>query len=419
MTVDAATTDDGRLARVATLLRDRDTLRARLDAVTKRKGLARVRMAAWIDDEQVVIGDEPGEVVAGCLAKMLTGMLVEEAVAAGRIAWTDTLPHVFAGLGERSAERLSGITVGQLLDHTHGLDVSRLTGVPLDDAGCIDVIALCESVSSRPLHASGRIYSYGHVGAWLAAAVLERVRGVAYGTMLAERGFAGESSPAERQAICPATGGQLALGMERWLAFAQEAIRRHREAPSSPIGLPGWHPSERAVSRGWKCYGDGWMGHNANLTTSSAVLRIHPGMNAAVLVATDDANGAPVAASAVFGEILPEFYAMRPPRLMKATDVDAASMVRHVGRYVQAQGEVEVILDEQGALCLRPTLAGDANVFPPRRLRPAEQGLFLSEAGGDAQFLFVQFVPDGSSNDSAFLWNGKQLWRRVSVHDAP
>ncbi|SOO34634.1 hypothetical protein XFF6994_4360001 [Xanthomonas citri pv. fuscans] len=104
---------------------------------------------------------------------------------------------------------------------------------------------------------------------------------------------------------------------------------------------------------------------------------------------------------------------------MKATDVDAASMVRHVGRYVQAQGEVEVILDEQGALCMRPMFAGDANVFPPRRLRPAEQGLFLSEAGGNAQFLFVQFVPDGSSNDSAFLWNGKQVWRRVSVHDAP
>ncbi|MEX1830111.1 serine hydrolase [Luteibacter sp. CQ10] len=418
MTVDVGNTDDSRLARVAALLRDRDTLRSRLDAVVKRKGLVRARMAAWIDGEHVVIGDACGEVVAGCLAKMLTGMLVEEAVAAGRIDWTDTLPHVLAHHGEQTTARLSGITVGQLLDHTHGLDVSRLAGVPLDDAGYVDVFALCENVSRRPLHAAGGMYSYGHVGAWLAAAVLEQVRGMPYTTMLAERGFAGEAASVQRSAICPATGGDLSLGMERWLAFAREAIHRHREAPSSPIGLPGWHPSERAVCRGWKCYGDGWMGHNANLTTSSAILRIHPEMNAIVLVATDDANGAAVAASAVFGEILPEFYTMRPPRLMKAADVDVASVARHVGRYVQAQGEVEVTLDEQGVLYLRPTFAGDATVFPPRRLRPAEQGLFLSESGGNAQFLFVQFVPDGASNDSAFLWNGKQVWRRVSTHDA-
>lgn len=418
MTEAMSTTNDGRQARVTALLRDRDALAARLDAVIRRKGLRHTRMAAWIDGEVIILGDGPDAVAAGCLAKMLTGMLVDEAVAAGRLAWTDTLRGIFARHGERVGRLLSGVTVAQLLDHTHGLDASRLAAVPLDDAGRVDVVALCERVSPRPLCPAGRMYSYGHVGAWLAAAVLEHLHGDSYTAMLVARGLAGEGSPADPPAICPATGGELALGVEQWLAFAQGAMRRHREAPSSPIDLPGWHPSERAVCRGWKCYGDGWMGHNANLPKSSAVLRIHPEMNAIVLVAAADANGAAVAASGVFGDVLPEFYAMRPPRLMRVLDTDTTALARHVGRYAQARSEVEVTVDEHGALQLRPAFAEGGAALPARRLRPAEQGLFLAESGGDSEFLFVQFVPDGASTDSGYLWNGRQLWRRASTHAA-
>ena len=115
----------------------------------------------------------------------------------------------------------------------------------------------------------------------------------------------------------------------------------------------------------------------------------------------------------VFADVLPEFRNLRPPRLLKPQVASALDVRQYVGRYIQAQTIVDIKMDEDGLLRLSVIQRGaEAAVTPARRLRPAENNVFLSEVGGDAEFLFVQFIATESSPGSQYLWNGRQVWRR-------
>jgi len=180
------------------------------------------------------------------------------------------------------------------------------------------------------------------------------------------------------------------------------------------MALPGWHPTEHSICHGWKCYGDGWLGHNANLSDRSAMLRINPGEQLAIVVSASEANGAVFAASGVFGDLLPEFRNLRPPRLLKADEALGLPLHDHVGRYIQARTTVDVTLDAQGALQLQVG-ERDQEVVPASRLRAADRGVFLAESRGNPEFQFVQFIADDASSRSAYLWNGRQIWRREAA----
>ncbi|HVJ61607.1 MAG TPA: serine hydrolase domain-containing protein [Tahibacter sp.] len=413
---------DTRLQRALAAAKDESSLRGRLDAIVQRKGLQAVCLGVAADGRALTFSAGTAEteaadaadapVFAGCLAKSLTATLVNDAVAAGRLAWTDAAADILAG-DAQTQRQLAGITVRQLVDHAHGLDASTVRGVPRTGDGYIDVAALCGALDPQPLFAPGRMYSYGHAGAWLAGAVLERIGGARYATQLRERQIC-DAMYGESDAICSATGMALALTVTQWLAFAQRSCT-HLQAPPDGThddrALPGWHPNEQAVRRGWKCYGDGWFGHNANLVDRSALLRVNPHERLAIVISASDPNGAVFAASGVFGDLLPEFRHLRPPRLLKADEVAALDVHAHVGRYVQARTTVEVTLDAQGALQLR---AGerDRDAVPASRLRAADRGVFIAESRGNPEFQFVQFIDADASGASAFLWNGKQVWRR-------
>lgn len=411
-----------RLQRALAAARDETSLRGRLDEIVRRKGLQAVCLGVAEDGRALTLSAGAGEsdtanaadapVYAGCLAKSLTATLVNDAVAAGRIAWTDAAADILAGDAQTRLQ-LGGITVRHLVDHAHGLDASTVRGVPRTGDGYIDVAALCGALAPQPLFAPGRMYSYGHAGAWLAGAVLERIGGARYAVQLRERQIC-DAMYGASDAICSATGMALALRVTQWLAFAQRSYE-HLQAPPDGThddrALPGWHPNEQAVRRGWKCYGDGWFGHNANLSDRSALLRVNPLERLAIVISANDPNGAVFAASGVFGDLLPEFRNLRPPRLLKADEAAVLDVHAHVGRYVQARTTVEVTQDEQGALHL---VVGERDgVAPPgSRLRAAHGGVFIAESRGNPEFQFVQFIDADASGASAFLWNGKQVWRR-------
>ena len=100
-----------------------------------------------------------------------------------------------------------------------------------------------------------------------------------------------------------------------------------------------------------------------------------------------------------------------PDRLLR-TDEAAALLVRdHVGRYGQARTVVEVTLDDQGALHLG-VAPRNQDVAATSRLRAADRGVFLTESRGNPEFQFVQFIADEASPGTAYLWNGRQIWRR-------
>lgn len=415
-------------------LRDEQSVRGRLAAIVKRKRLKDVCIGVWDDGrtmmpaagydaavKECVIAMESARdtpIVAGCLAKQLTGALVSDVVEEGRIGWSDSVGDVLA-CDVRSRRLLHGIAVHHLLDHTHGLDASMVAGLPHRADGFIDVNGLCSALDTPPLCAPGSMYSYDHVGAWLAAAVLERVRGTSYASQLREHRLISSSMCDGADTICPATGADLALSVEEWLAFAQRSIARHRQTPDEAPQerkLPGWHPVERAICRGWKSYGEGWIGHNANLSDRSAMLRMNVQNRLAIMVSARDTNGALFAASGVFGDLLPEFRNLRPPRLLTPTESGALSLQNHVARYVQARTAVQISMDSQGTLhlCVQ-TREPDAMLSVPRRLQPTREGVFLAELGGSADFLFVQFIGGTESSAPTHLWNGRQVWRREEV----
>jgi hypothetical protein len=182
-------------------------------------------------------------------------------------------------------------------------------------------------------------------------------------------------------------------------------------ATTAGIPLPGWHPAERGIVFGWKHYGDGWLGHNGHNGDYSVLLRIHPGRRIAIVATARDANGASSVAAGVFGDLLPEFRMLRPPRLLKAHEAAAYPVHDRVGRYVQSRTVVDVSTNDDGALQLAVG-DGRADMSAPRALRPADGGVFLSVSSGDPEFMFVQFIADGDDGEVKYLWNGRQLWRR-------
>lgn len=423
---------EDRLHRAMAAVRDEDMLRSRLEEIVRRKGLQTASVGVAVGGHELTLstgaaahaeanGPAAGnaQVAAGCLAKPLTAALLHDEVAAGRLSWDDEIAGV---LTDRplAMQRLAGIRLRHLPDHTHGLDAAELKAVPRCADGFIDVGALCAGLSAQPLFAPGRMYSYSHVGAWLAGAVLERVRGARYAALVRDRWpFAPVTH--EVDFACPATGVGLAPTVTQWLAFARDALPRLRpgaDGAHEDMALPGWHPSERAIVRGWKSYGQGWLGHNANLADCSALLRVQPSEQLAIVVSASGTNGAVFAASGVFGDLLPEFRNLRPPRLLRADEAAALPLHHHLGRYVQARSVIEVERDAQGALQMRVGARQDginAQDAPASRLRAADGGLFLSESRGHPEFQFVQFIAEDPKSDCSHLWNGRQVWRKEAA----
>ena len=70
-------------------VRDRNVLRSRLDEIVRRKKLKHASIGVLVDGQQLVLASNEAveraanPVAAGCLAKLLTGSLVGDAVAGG------------------------------------------------------------------------------------------------------------------------------------------------------------------------------------------------------------------------------------------------------------------------------------------------------------------------------------------------
>lgn len=407
-------------------LRDRHALQGRLDAIVARKRLQDALVGVAVDDDVSIVhagGDsdravEMRPVIAGCLAKVLTATLLGEAVQAGLVAWDDPVADRLDP-GDRGRRALAGVEVRHLVDHTHGLDPAAIEGLPYRDDGRIDIEALCDALASGPALEPGKFYSYGHVGAWLGGALLECLHGSRYDVLLRERGLIDANADRDPVVQCPATGADLSLGVGQWIDFARRVIDAMAEdvagstaATAAGIPLPGWHPAERGIVFGWKHYGDGWLGHNGHNGEHSVLLRIHPGRRIAIVATAREANGASSLAAGVFGDLLPEFRMLRPPRLLKAHEAAAYPVRDRVGRYVQSRTVVDVSTNDEGALQLTVGDGIAGAVSAPRALRPADGGVFLSASGGDPEFMFVQFIADGDGGEVKYLWNGRQLWRR-------
>ncbi len=231
----------------------------------------------------------------GCIAKSLTARLMLEASADGVVTLDDLVGNALG----RAEQSLQGVTVRSLLNHTHGLDGAGLTHVAREPSGMLDVDWLVKTVvRPRPLFSPGALYSYGSVGAWLSACILERLYGVTFETLLRERLLAplhrdaNDHRLAESKSICPAVGGvDLRLStciLMKFLDWHQQfsTLRAKRIAASmtqATVPIRGW---SRAVASGlgWKHFGGGWFGHSGIWNGVHTVLRFNTMFRCAVAV---------------------------------------------------------------------------------------------------------------------------------------
>ena len=354
-----------------------------------------------------------------CLAKTVTGTLGLLAACEGRLDFD-------CGLAESDESPLKpwsrGVTLRQLLSHTHGLDLSHVGRTGIDSEGRIDVPALAGSLGvSLRLYDPGALYSFGNAGCWLAATMIERAYDAPYTQLVAERilnpaGIELDRRSAECVHWCPSMGGDVSLSLADWLRFLgwflqHDGLRQHPEirqpVPPSP---PGWC-FERGACAGWKSFGSGWLGQHTASGTQTVALRVHPEEKVALVVDADVGTGyaANIILARLFARVLPEFLNMKVPRLLPTAPPNA-DMAHCIGTYADTKSRIRVIPGDQGSLIMEvfEDLAAWRNNAPHRRLvaQPATQGAYIAEQ------LIFQFVshPD---NGITHLWNGRHLFRRL------
>jgi CubicO group peptidase (beta-lactamase class C family) len=371
------------------------------------RGRVSVAFAAGANEAEASAGGAPlGERwPSGCLAKLFTATLVRGAAAAGALE----LDGAVAPLLGASCAALRAVTLRQLLEHTHGLDDSLLAP-PRDARGRLDRGELLPRVAALERFASpGAAYSYGHLGAWLAAAALERALDRGFASLLRERLLAllgAEALAANAQApFCPAGGRGLALTVRELVRFGLLALERDGGLGGAPITpLPGWHPLERGVCLGWKCASAGWVGHQSVWPGASCWLRVHPQRRLALAVAASD-EAAALVASRVFGAHVPEVF--EPPAMPAA----AAPPSALVGVYAQAARVVCVVRRADAWLAHTWQRGADGVRDEPVRasLVPV-RGVLLARPARE-HLPYVEIV--AGENGARWLWNGRCLLRRV------
>jgi CubicO group peptidase (beta-lactamase class C family) len=118
-------------------------------------------------------------IAAGCLAKPMVATLIALAAQAQRLQLRDCVASWMEGTARGAFPE--AIRIHHLLTHTHGLDDSCLLTPPRDGGGRIDGRRFFESVAALARIAPpGTVFTCGHVGPWIAAALLETVHDMPY-----------------------------------------------------------------------------------------------------------------------------------------------------------------------------------------------------------------------------------------------
>jgi CubicO group peptidase (beta-lactamase class C family) len=366
----------------------------------------------------------------GCITKLLTAALLRQSIASGLLTLETRLDACLCEVPADVAAR--GVTIRDLMNHTHGLDDSHIERLPLTNDHYIDWRSLCASLSPiKKNGAAGGCYSYGHAGAWLGAAVLESIYRQPYAQVLESKlleplgitsKVAVESAAAvDMPAHCPALGGRFGLTGEDMLRLLDHHLtcadfafggRDLSDLLRDAIPLPGWHSTERSVFFAWKYYGHGWFGHNSQIPRAGMLVRINPAQQIGVVVASGRYPPARIA-RALFRECLPNLITLDMPRLLPERTVALNDARRFVGEYGNASMSVSVALTESSQLELR---VRRAKSIPEQGvvdsiLRPAESEIFFLQTTLPEMTPYIQFI----SNDNGVaevVWNGMQVLPR-------
>ncbi len=426
---------------------ERGYLQARLDEIVEGRASGRIEVGVVHGGVSRVArvahsaaSRMPGAFNAGCITKLLVAELLRQAVATGRVELDGSVAEYLRGATAHARKVYSRITLRQLLDHTHGLDDSALGDAPRLSNGRIDALLLTRRlVAAERLFASGTLYSYSSAGAWLIAAVLERMAGVSWQVLLRERLFAplqlsaahGESLAAAGAGarLCPAIGRELTVTVTDLLRFLDHVMTQESDVwpdgasgpehdadigakergstgfdsrrdgarpgtsdcggssagasmgrdPHGIVRLPGYSPFERGIHRGWKSYGEHWFGHHSTWPGASILVRIRPRFGTVLVVASQQQPALLVAAR-LFGRRLPEVSGLKLPRRLTVEEIEGMDLTRLAGVYATA-AETTRIRVSAGSLRLDARPRSAAGRVSPERVRSRRNNAAVPEQG--------------------------------------
>jgi CubicO group peptidase (beta-lactamase class C family) len=370
----------------------------------------------------------------GCLAKVFTATLAAAAAEEGSLHFEQDAGELRDSSGTRIFRALRGPSVSHLLSHTHGLDVRDTWNVPRQADGRIDLEALGQAcASTRRLGEPGEVYSYGGIGAWLVGGLLEHVHRCCYRDLLQAfvssldrgRGMSGLSGEVPADA-CPANGGsveistsalidliRLHLGYDLGNPSLQGMVASLSRMRSRHFPVRGWS-NERAVTPGWKFYGDGWYGHGAQLEDWSTTIRMNPEKRAGWAI-TSDSTRQFVLHTRLFGPGMPDIRYMSVPQVLKPDRVDPGDLEACVGAYESAVHAFVVTRGDGPTLKahVRSRLQHGGTCEREITLLPAGPRLFLVKSPASDVLPIADFIGEGSFVPE-YLWNGRQMFRRAS-----
>lgn len=379
-------------------------------------------------------------VAIGCLAKVFTATLISQLISQSTLNLNENIAELLPIDDGKVRACFSGVTLRHLMNNTHGLDGPIPLTAPIATTGFIDIQMLCDILSSAPpLAEPGEVYNCTNAGAYLAAAIIECTcgrpfRDVLYHELLKPLSVATTESIANLAlglpAVCPATGGQLLLpvcGISEFINYHLGRVtvgeKSHQRALNCLLEeshpLPGWHPLESAAGLVWKQFHSGWYGHDGRWLGNSVVVRLHPRRGIAIIITGEIHRGDPTIRilANLFGDLFPELVTCEVPQLLTKEENRALELERYVGRYKSSSGCLAVTQEgDQLNICATHNPESNPPIRVPvtsHRLRGAKQHVFWTDPPELHALPFVQFVSPLHDRGFEYIWNGRNVWRRV------
>ncbi|MFI6316793.1 serine hydrolase domain-containing protein [Nonomuraea sp. NPDC050556] len=365
----------------------------------------------------------------GSITKVLTATLVMQLVDEGKVE-LDAPVRAYLPTFDLAGGR---ITVRQLLCHVAGFEGDVFTDTGKGDDCLERYVATLGGVEQ--LFEPGEMFSYNNAGFCVLGRIVEVVRGEPFDACVRAHLFTplgmthaandpyeailhrvavghikGAPTPvwAMARSNAPA-GSMLAMRARDLLAFARmhlagglgvlstasvTAMRR----PQVTLPDIGWGT---AWGLGWELFGRTAFGHQGSTIGQSALLRVAPERDTALVILTNGGNPEPV-----FREITRHVLGeTEPPAPVPEPLVNAS---RYTGTYASSTGETTVSQDEEGRLWLEHVPLGvtaDLDEFPYRTELLAWRGDSLRPAGPEG--VPVAFLGDDGTGHAAYLHTGR------------
>jgi CubicO group peptidase (beta-lactamase class C family) len=320
-------------------------------AVLTSEGLQSVAVAGfrkWGDATQATLDDLWH---LGSDTKVMTAVLAATFVEEGKLRWDSSILEVFPELAPSIDPGYRRVTLTELLSHRSGLPANPDYG-RLEKAGSVReqrLVALREAFSKKPAYIPGSEFLYSNLGYIVVGAMIERVGGADWETLMKRRvfdplgmvsaGFGGLGAPGgvdqpwghRKLGKAPANdgadidnppvlgpAGRVHCSIRDWGKFIADQLRGARNEagllkPESYRELQSAHFPPAAVepkdySFGWAIMYRDWAGgrtftHSGSNTYYFATAWVAPERDFAVLVCANSGSGAAAVDAAIAGII--------------------------------------------------------------------------------------------------------------------